>query len=129
MADQDALGPEAAYLAFLKEGRFMLQRSRTTGRHTFYPRVAIPETGETDLEWVPASGHGSVHAITVNRGREENYNIALVTLDEGPRMMSRIDGVETVPIGTRVTARIVEGKAGPMVVFVPDATASAKAGE
>jgi uncharacterized protein len=110
-------GPEAAYKAFLKQGRFMIQRSRSTGRHVFYPRVAVPGTGETDLEWVAASGKGTVHAITVNRGRDASYNIAIVELDEGPRMMSRIDGVETVPIGTRVEAHIVDGSEGPLVVF------------
>lgn len=110
-------GPEAEYKAFLKQGRFMIQRSRSTGRHVFYPRVAVPGTGETDLEWVAASGQGTVHAITVNRGRETSYNIALVELDEGPRMMSRIDGVETAAIGTRVEARIVETAEGPAVVF------------
>lgn len=111
-------GPEAEFKAFLKRGRFMIQRSRASGRYTFYPRVAIPGSGETDLEWVEASGRGTVHAITVNRGKDATYNIALVDLDEGARMMTRIDGVETIPIGTRVVARIVELKGEPAVVFV-----------
>ncbi len=117
-------GPEAQYRAFLRDGRFMIQRSRSTGRHVFYPRIAVPGTGETDLEWVEASGAGTVYAITVNRAREASYNIALVDLDEGPRMMTRIEGVETVPIGTRVRARIVphggEEGGAPLVVFVPE---------
>ena len=116
-------GPEAQSRAHLRDGRFMIQRSRSTGRHVFYPRIAAPGTGETDLEWVEASGGGVVYAITVNRAREGSYNIALVDLDEGPRMMTRIEGVETVPIGTRVRARIVaEGEEGgaPVVVFVPE---------
>ena len=83
----------------------MIQRSRSTGRHVFYPRVAVPGSGETDLEWVPASGDGSVYSITVNRTREGSYNVALVDLAEGPRLMSRIEGVETAQIGTRVKAR------------------------
>jgi uncharacterized OB-fold protein len=116
-------GPEAQFKAFLGQGRFMIQRSRSTGRHTFYPRVVIPGSGESDLEWVTASGMGTVHAITVNRSKDSSYNIAIVELDEGPRMMSRIDGVETVPIGTRVKARIIEMKDGPAVVFVVAATA------
>jgi uncharacterized protein len=111
------LGPEAQFKAYLQAGRFMLQRSRSTGKHTFYPRVAIPGSGETDLEWVEASGRGTVYAITVNRGREAAYNIALVQLAEGPRMMSRIEGVETVAIGTAVKARIAVLKGEPAVVF------------
>ena len=116
-------GPEAEYRAHLRNGRFMIQRSRSTGVHTFYPRVAIPGTGEQDLEWVAASGLATVYAITVNRTREGAYNLALVDLDEGPRMMTRIDGVETVPIGTRVHARIVEQDGAPLVVFVPEGAA------
>ncbi len=95
----------------------MIQRSRSTGRHVFYPRVAAPVSGETDLEWVPASGGGTVYAITVNRTRDGSYNIALIDLDEGPRMMSRIEGVETVPLGTKVKARIAQIGDDPAIVF------------
>ena len=101
----------------------MIQRSRSSGRHVFYPRVAVPGTGEQDLDWVPASGRGTVYAITVNRARDATYNVALVDLVEGPRMMTRIEGVESVPIGTAVRARIIEEAGAPLVVFVPEAGA------
>lgn len=110
-------GPEAAYRAHLRAGRFMLQRSRGSGRFVFYPRLMLPGTGEGDLEWVEARGTGTVYAITVNRSRAGGYNIAIVELDEGPRMMSRIEGVETVPIGTRVRAVILEEDGEPFVAF------------
>ncbi len=116
-------GPEAEYRAHLQQGRFMLQRSRSTGVHVFYPRIAIPGTGEQDLEWVAASGLATVYAITVNRARDGAYNVALVDLDEGPRMMTRIDGVETVPVGARVRARIIEEDGAPLVVFIPEQAA------
>lgn len=115
------LHPEKQYFAFLAEGRFMIQRSRSSGAHVFYPRVAAPRTGERDLEWVPASGDGTVYATTVVRRKppEPAFNVALVQLAEGPRMMSRIEGVEpqAVRIGMAVKARIdtVDGK--PLVVF------------
>jgi uncharacterized protein len=110
-------GPEAQYLAFLAVGHFRIQRSRSTGQHVFYPRVAAPGSGAADLEWVDATGFGTVYSITVNRSKEGSYNIALVELDEGPRLMSRIDGVETVAIGTRVKARIVTIGETPAVLF------------
>ncbi len=97
----------------------MLQRSKSSGRYTFYPRVAIPGTGERDLEWVPASGGGVVYAITVNRSRDGSSNLALIDLDEGPRLMSRVEGVETLPIGSRVTARIIDDGGENVVVFDP----------
>ena len=34
-------GPQAIYEAFLAEGRFMIQRSRETGEHVFYPKVRM----------------------------------------------------------------------------------------
>lgn len=101
----------------------MIQRSRSSGAHIFYPRVAEPRTGARDLEWVEASGAGTVYATTVVRRRppEKDYNVALVDLAEGPRMMSRVEGVEpaAVAIGMKVRARIVEDEGRPVVVFVP----------
>src|SRR3984885_10824985 len=118
MADNaKVLGPEAQLKAYLAEGRFMIQRSRSTGRHVFYTRLAVPGSGETDLEWVSGSGEGTVYSITVNRTREVSYNIALVDLAEGPRLMSRIEGAETAPIGTRVKARIASIEGEPALVF------------
>lgn len=114
-----AAGPEAEYLVHLQAGRFMIQRSRATGRHVFYPRVAVPGTGEQDLEWVPASGDGTVYSVTVNRSRDGAYNVALIDLAEGPRMMSRIEGVETLPVGAPVKARIAATPDGLAVVFDP----------
>ncbi len=114
--------PEQDYLRFLQEGRFMILRSRSTGGYVFYPRVIEPRTGATDLEWVPASGTGTVYSVTVIRKRtlEESYNVVLVDLDEGPRMMSRVDGMpfEQIKIGMRVQARIVHESDQPLVVFV-----------
>lgn len=115
-------GPEHEYKMFLAEGKFMLQRSHSTGRYNFYPRLTIPGTGEDDLHWAEASGKGSVYSITVNRKREGSYNVALIDLDEGVRMMSYVTGVESVPIGTRVVARIEELEGGPAVVFDPEST-------
>ncbi|MEM7267864.1 MAG: OB-fold domain-containing protein [Pseudomonadota bacterium] len=107
------MGPEAQFRAHLAEGRFMIQRSASTGRHVFYPRGAVPGTGEQDLEWVEASGEGVVYSTTVNRRSPEKggtFNIALIDLAEGPRMMSRVTDIapEDVAIGMAVTAYVGE---------------------
>lgn len=113
------IGPEQQYKNYLAEGLFMIQRSKSTGKFTFYPRLLIPETGETDLEWVEASGMGRIYSITVNRRRDGDHNIALVDLDEGVRMMSTIVGVETMPIGSRVKARVASLNGENAIVFEP----------
>ena len=115
--------PEQEYLAHLAEGRFMLQRSVSTGAFVFYPRIAAPGSGATDLEWVEASGRGRVHSTTVIRQKPPtaDYNIVLVDLDEGVRLLSRVDGIdpEAVTIGLEVRARIVQEDGRAVLVFVP----------
>lgn len=115
--------PVKDYLGHLAQGRFMLQRSRQTGNHIFHPRVAEPLTGCTDLEWVEASGLGTVYSTTTMRGRtpDADTNLALIDLAEGPRMMSRVEGIapDQVRIGMPVKARIIEEDGKPLVVFAP----------
>lgn len=113
------IGPEHQYKTYLEEGKFMIQRSRSTGKFVFYPRVAIPGSGETDLEWVEASGRGTVYSITVNRGKAGSYNVALIDLEEGVRMMSTVQSVETLPIGAPVRAQIIKQDGEAIVVFHP----------
>ena len=122
-----AKGPDEQFAAYLAEGRFMLQRSRESAEFVFYPRAVAPRTGE-ELEWVEASGLGTIYSTTVVRKRppEPSYNIALIDLAEGPRMMSRVEGIDPahVTIGMAVRARIITAEDGPLVVFVPNEAAA-----
>jgi uncharacterized OB-fold protein len=116
-------GPSTQYFHYLRLGQLMLQRSRSTGQYVFYPRVMLPGTGEVDLEWVEASGYGHVYSCTrVPRKPERggDYCVALVELEEGPRMMTNIEGVEAakVYIGMSVKSSIVDiDSERPRVVF------------
>lgn len=113
--------PDQDFAAFLAEGRFMLQRSRATGKFVYYPRIAVPGTGETDLEWIEASGAGVVYSTTVVRNKPPtpDYNVALIDLAEGVRMMSRVVGIDpaAVGIGMAVKAQVGEIDGLPAVVF------------
>jgi uncharacterized OB-fold protein len=115
-------GPDKQFFDFLREGRFMLQRAVNDGRFIFYPRAAAPGDGAA-LEWVEASGKGCVYSTTIVRKKspEPSYNVALIDLAEGPRMMSRVEGVtpEEVTIGMDVQAKIIREDDEPFVVFVP----------
>ena len=118
------MGPEAEFNAYLDEGRFMIQRSKSTGKHVFYHRAAVPGSGERDLEWVEASGNGVVYSTTVNRRRPEKggaFNVALIDLAEGPRMMSRVVDIaaEDVKIGMAVTTKIGEINGERCIVWSP----------
>lgn len=117
-------GPDATFAAYLADGRFMLQRSHSSGRYVFYPRLLEPESGNGDLAWVEPSGLGTVYATTVVRRRPEKggpYNIALIDLDEGVRLMSRIETIDPgdVVIGMRVRAHVAVDRAPAVLVFHP----------
>jgi uncharacterized protein len=117
-------GPVAVFRAHLAAGRFMIQRSLETGEHVFYPRIFAPGDDGSTLEWVEASGRGVVYATTITRRKPErggDYNICLVELAEGPRLMSRVVGVapDEVRIGMPVRARIDSLKDEPAIVFEP----------
>lgn len=116
-------GPDAVFAAFLADGRFMLQQCDECKKHVFYPRVLCPHCGSPKLSWQPASSQGTVYSTTVVRRKPEqggDYNVALVDLHEGPRMMSRVDGISPheVTIGMAVYVQIVdEPKKGKLLVF------------
>jgi len=87
------------------EGRLALQRCNTCAAHQLYPRPFCLACESNDLDWVDAAGFGAVYSVTVNRlhvlpDLEPPYAIALVELDEGPRVMTHVDG--DVQIGDRV---------------------------
>lgn len=92
------------------------------GEPFFYPRLVAPGGGEP--EWRESAGRGAVYATTTVRRRgDEPYDVSIVELDEGFRMMSRIDGVapEDVAIGARVEVRFEPREEGhPLPVFVPE---------
>lgn len=124
-------GPDAVFAAALAEGKFLIQHCAACDKHVFYPRVICPHCGAPALAWQPASGAGTVYATTVVRRKPEHggdYNVALIDLAEGPRMMSRVDGIAPadVKIGMTVTARVIDdAKQGKLVVFTPHAGVAA----
>jgi uncharacterized OB-fold protein len=104
-----AESPLAVYQAHLDKGELAYQWSPQAGRAVFYPRVLCPFTGSDRLEWRLSAGFGTVYATTVTHPREgAPYNVALIDLDEGFRMMSRVEDLppEAVKIGMRVRFRV-----------------------
>lgn len=68
------------------------------------PRPLCPLCGSRDLAMVESSGAGTVYSTSDVHTREETYNVSLVDLDEGYRVMSTV--AVGVAIGTRVSGRI-----------------------
>ncbi len=117
-------GPEQTYFDHLANGEFHLQHCTGCDKAVFYPRAVCPHCGSGALESRPASGNGVVYATSVVRQRPEKggvYNVALIDLAEGPRMMSRVEGVapEEVNIGMAVRAEVDRSGDAPLVIFRP----------
>lgn len=124
MDETEQPGPDAEFETRLRAGRFCIQRCEETGRHVFYPRLLSPYSGSGELAWVEASGEGVVYSTTTIRQKPErggDYNLSIVELAEGPKMMSRVEGMrpDEVRIGMKVRARIAEKDGAPFVVFDP----------
>jgi len=116
------VGPDQTYRDYLSNQQFLLPQCQSCNEFHFFPRVVCPHCGGFDLEWKALSGLGEVHSTTTIRRKPErggNYNVCLVTLDEGPRLMSRIEGTDslTVNIGDRVKAHINNESDEAFVVF------------
>ena len=113
--------PNAIYMDYCQKDQLAFQRS-PSGKAIFYPRVLEPITG-AELSWEISRGLGTVYSTTVIYSRDEQpYNVALIDIDEGYRMMSRVEGVdpEHIRIGMRVQVQMMtfdDGKKYP--VFSP----------
>jgi uncharacterized protein len=84
-----------------QQGKLLLQYCVSCQQHQFYPRLYCMQCGSVELQWVQASGHGVIYSYTIihqNKSPEyvhdTPYNVAIVQLDEGPRMLSNVVGIE-----------------------------------
>ena len=108
MNDRVEQSPFAAWQAHCERAELAFQVDEQ-GNAVFYPRLAAPGTGGA-LAWRVSKGLGTVYATTTLHPRNEPaYDVSLIDVDEGFRMMSRVEGVDPadVRIGMRVKVRMV----------------------
>ena len=95
------------------EGRLLLPRCDNCQTVIWYPRPFCPSCASIHVEWIPASGRGTIYSFTVNRRGQADlpayreagvYVLAYVELEEGPRVMTNIVDCDpdTVRIGQPV---------------------------
>jgi uncharacterized OB-fold protein len=102
-------GDSRPYWEGVARGELLIQRCDACGRAVFYPRSVCPHCSAGQLVWERASGHGTVYSCTVVHqaygpfASQAPYVVALVDLDEGVRMLTRLKGgSDVVQIGVRV---------------------------
>jgi hypothetical protein len=127
---QPAAGIQAQHQQALDQGQFLIQRCDGCQRHVYFPRSICPHCGHGSLSLVPPAGTGTVHAVTTIRRKPDaggDFNLSLIELDEGVRLMSRVEGLPPaeVAVGQRVKARMSQANGHGLVVFDPINGASA----
>ena len=94
----EQLTAEAAhYFAAAAQGRLELQRCAACAKVWFFPRPACVACGSSDYAWIRASGRGTVQSFSIVRRAPSPefrdrlpYVVALIDLEDGPRMMTNI---------------------------------------
>jgi len=106
--DIDALN--APFWQGLAAGEVRLQKCAACGSHQYPAESFCYECGAQSLAWVKVAGEGTVYSFIVVHQQYHKafkpflpYTVAIVQMDEGPRMLSAMLGLEKpVAIGDRV---------------------------
>ncbi len=115
------------FFAAARDRRLRLQRCPRDG-FFFYPRSRCPGCLGADWTWEDVSGRGTIYAWTVDRighdpalAGDVPYTVAIVELDEGPRMTARIVGCEPseLRVGLAVEAAYEDVEDVTLVRFQP----------
>jgi uncharacterized protein len=92
-----------------KRHELMLQRCDECHKFIYYPRARCPHCFSDRLQWRSCSGKGKLYSFTVVRRPStrlfaEPYVLAIVELEEGPRMTSNVVAApETLKVDMPVT--------------------------
>ena len=89
------------FWAATKDKKLTYQQCKNCNTIVFYPRAHCTGCTDGELEWKTASGKGTVYTFSVVRQsyhpffrNKIPYAVAWIDLDEGPRILSNVVGVE-----------------------------------
>ena len=95
----------------------------------YYPRILCTHCMSTELGWDRAAGRGTVYAFTfVHRApteafrKDAPYPVAIIELEEGPRLMSNIVGAEPEDVRIGMAVEVVfepRGEGAALPLFRP----------
>lgn len=94
-----------------RESRLLIRKCKACAALHFMSRYLCPICWSENLEWIESKGTGSIHSFSIIHrapapafAKRVPYVIALIELDEGPRMVANVLGENalSVNIGDRV---------------------------
>ena len=111
-----------------RENKFLLHRCDVCGRY-YWPASLCTEHGGQSMQWVPASGRGTLytytvlhHAYTPAMKDKVPYVVGVIKLDEGPFFHSNVIDcpLEAISIGMPLEMTMTQHESGlTMPVFRP----------
>ena len=97
-----------------QQGKLLLHYCDECHQYQFYPRLYCMQCGSNALHWVEASGQGVIYSYTIihqNKSPEyvndTPYNVAIVQLEEGPRLMSNIVDSDSVEMRVELPVTVI----------------------
>ena len=102
------------FWAATKDHTYLVQWCMPCDQPIFFPREVCPACLSADgLAWRTSSGHGTVHAVSVQH-RPGNptmadrvpYAVALVDLEEGVRLMSNVVGCAAADVHAGMAVQV-----------------------
>jgi uncharacterized OB-fold protein len=104
----------APFWAATLEDELVVQHCTSCGHHQLYGRSRCTNCHAATLEWIPVSGSGTVYSLTVIRQNPSRsfrhllpLVVALVDLDEGPRLMTNVVGCDPADVAIGARVRVV----------------------
>jgi uncharacterized protein len=102
------------YWRAAREHRLELPRCKACGKMWFPPSQSCPHCNAADFTWTAVSGRGRIFSfVTYHRvyhpafAGDVPYVVALVELDEGPRLLTNIVGVPPDQVACDMAVRVV----------------------
>ena len=101
------------YWSAAREHRLEIQRCDACGQFWFPPSQSCPHCLASNFTWTPVSGRGKVFSfVTYHRvyhpafAKEVPYVVALVELEEGPRLLTSIVGVPPEQVACDMSVQV-----------------------
>ena len=110
----------------LAQGRFRTTRCEACGRLSFPPKAICPHCWSRRIAWQDLSGRGRLYACTVVHAapaafrHEAPYRVAIVDLDEGVRLATRLLGDGPAALDRPVRLVALRYEDGPLFAASPD---------
>ena len=117
-------GDSLPYWTAARERRLLIRQCKVCNARHFMPRHLCPHCWSDQLEWIESSGGGVVYSFSIVHraptavfAAHAPYVIALIDLDDGPRMFANVVGATAldVEIGDRVSLTFEDRGDGAML--------------